>query len=295
MKKTIVVTGSSTGFGKLTVQTLAQDGHHVFATMRGVTSKNKKFADELTAWAKEKNLAVEVVELDVTSDESVSRAAAYVNSKVSGVDVVVNNAGIYGGGLDESYSVQDYKNIFEVNVFGVLRVVRGFLPAMRKRETGLFVQISSVMGRIVMPFAGAYTSSKWAVEAIAETLRYELAPQGIDSVIVQPGAFPTEIFSKVYHPANEAVTAEYTKTQPYLQSFYNSFTTMMSGDVPNKPQDVADAIKALVDTPAGQRPLRVTVDKMMPNTAVPINETQGNVQAGFFGYLQLGDLLQTKA
>jgi len=295
MKKTIVVTGSSTGFGKLTVQTLAQDGHHVFATMRGVTSKNKKFADELTAWAKEKNLAVEVVELDVTSDESVSQAAAYVNSKVSGVDVVVNNAGIYGGGLDESYSVQDYKNIFEVNVFGVLRVVRGFLPAMRKRETGLFVQISSVMGRIVMPFAGAYTSSKWAVEAIAETLRYELAPQGIDSVIVQPGAFPTEIFSKVYHPANEAVTAEYTKTQPYLQSFYNSFTTMMSGDVPNKPQDVADAIKALVDTPAGQRPLRVTVDKMMPNTAVPINETQGNVQAGFFGYLQLGDLLQTKA
>ena len=295
MKKTIVVTGSSTGFGKLTVQTLAQDGHHVFATMRGVTSKNKKFADELTAWAKEKNLAVEVVELDVTSDESVSRAAAYVNSKVSGVDVVVNNAGIYGGGLDESYSVQDYKNIFEVNVFGVLRVVRGFLPAMRKRETGLFVQISSVMGRIVMPFAGAYTSSKWAVEAIAETLRYELAPQGIDSVIVQPGAFPTEIFSKVYHPANEAVTAEYTKTQPYLQSFYNSFTAMMSGDVPNKPQDVADAIKALVDTPAGQRPLRVTVDKMMPNTAVPINETQGNVQAGFFGYLQLGDLLQTKA
>jgi NADP-dependent 3-hydroxy acid dehydrogenase YdfG len=294
MKKTIVVTGSSTGFGKLTVQTLAQDGHHVFATMRGVKGKNKVFADELNTWAKEKNVALEVVELDVTSDESVKNAATYINSKVAGIDVVVNNAGIYGGGLDEGYSVADYKNIYEVNVFGVLRVVRAFLPAMRKRNTGLFVQISSIMGRIVMPFAGAYTSSKWAVEAIAETLRYELAPEGIDSVIIQPGAFPTEIFSKVYHGENEAVTGEYTQTLPYLQGFYKAFTEMMSGEVPNKPQDIADAVKILVDTPAGKRPLRVTVDKMMTNTAVPINEAQHQVQAGFFGYMQLSDLLQTK-
>jgi NAD(P)-dependent dehydrogenase (short-subunit alcohol dehydrogenase family) len=194
MKKSVVVTGSSTGFGKLTVQTLAKDGHQVFATMRGVAGKNKAFADELTQWGKDHQLSVEVVELDVTSDESVINAAAHINAKVGAVDVVVNNAGIYGGGLDESYSVQDYKNIFEVNVFGVLRVVRAFLPAMRAKSTGLFVQISSVMGRIVIPFAGAYTSSKWAIEAVAESLRYELAPQGIDSVIVQPGAFPTEIF-----------------------------------------------------------------------------------------------------
>jgi NADP-dependent 3-hydroxy acid dehydrogenase YdfG len=250
---------------------------------------------KLTQWASEKKVNLEVVELDVTSDESVSKATAYINQKTGGVDVVVNNAGIYGGGLDESFSVQDYKNIFEVNVFGVLRVVRGFLPAMRKRNTGLFVQISSVMGRIVMPFAGAYTSSKWAIEAVAETLRYELAPQGIDSVIVQPGAFPTEIFSKTYHGENESVTAEYTQTQPYLQGFYNAFTQMMSGDVPNQPQDVADAIKTLIDTPAGERPLRVTVDKMMPNTAVPVNETQAKVQEGFFGYMQLGNLLQTNS
>lgn len=294
MKKSIVVTGSSTGFGKLTVQTLAKDGHQVFATMRGVAGKNKAFADELTRWGKDHQLSVEVVELDVTSDESVINAAAHINAKVGAVDVVVNNAGIYGGGLDESYSVQDYKNIFEVNVFGVLRVVRAFLPAMRAKGTGLFVQVSSVMGRIVIPFAGAYTSSKWAIEAVAESLRYELAPQGIDSVIVQPGAFPTEIFQKTYHPQHEGVTAEYTKTLPYLQGFYGAFTQMMSGDIPNKPQDVADAIKVLIDTPAGQRPIRVTVDKMMPNTAVPVNETQAQVQNGFLNYMQLGDLLQTK-
>jgi len=295
MKKSIVVTGSSTGFGKLTVQTLAKDGHHVFATMRGVKGKNKSFADDLTQWAKEHKLDVEVVELDVTSDESVSNAAKHINSKVGAVDVIVNNAGIYGGGLNETYSIQDYKNIFEVNVFGVLRVVRAFLPAMRTKSKGLFVQVSSVMGRIVIPFAGAYTSSKWAIEAVAETLRYELAPHGIDSVIVQPGAFPTEIFTKAYRPENEVVTAEYTKTLPYLEGFGKAFGEMMSGDVPNKPQDVADAIKVLIDTPVGKRPLRVTVDKMMPNTAVPINEAQGLVQTGFLGYMQMGDLLQTTA
>ncbi|MFM9838303.1 MAG: SDR family oxidoreductase [Cyclobacteriaceae bacterium] len=293
MKKSIVVTGSSSGFGKLTVQTLAKDGHRIFATMRGVNGKNKSLANDLTKWAKENNAAVEVVELDVTSDESVTKAAQYINGKVTGVDVVVNNAGIYGGGLDETYSVQDYKNIFEVNVFGVLRVVRAFLPAMRKRETGLFVQISSLMGRFVIPFNGAYTSSKWAVEAIAESLRYELAPQGIDSVIVQPGAFQTELFGKIYQPENSALTAEYTKTLPYYQSFGKTFGEMMSGEIPNKPQDVADAIKGLVDLKAGERPLRVAVDKMMANTATPINEAQAQVQAGFLGYMQLGDLLQT--
>ena len=293
MKKSILVTGSSTGFGKLTVQTLAKDGHQVFATMRGTKGKNKSFADDLTKWAADNKLNVEVVELDVTSDESVKAAASYINRKAGAVDVVVNNAGIYGGGLDESFSVEDYKNIFEVNVFGVLRVVRAFLPAMRQKHTGLFVQVSSIMGRIVIPFAGAYTSSKWAIEAVAETLRYELAPQGIDSVIVQPGAFPTEIFTKVYQGENAGVTAEYKKTQPYLDGFYKAFGEMMSGEVPNKPQDVADAIKVLIDTPAGKRPLRVTVDKMMPNTAIPINESQDQVQAGFLGFMQLSDLLQT--
>lgn len=294
MKKSIVVTGTSTGFGKLIVQTLAADGHQVFATMRGVAGKNKTYADDLASWAKENKVDVKVVEMDVTNDTSVEEAAKTILSISPKIDVVVNNAGVYAGGLDETFSVQDYKNIYEVNVFGVLRVVKAFLPAMRKAKSGLFIQVSSLMGRFVIPFSTVYTSSKWAVEAISEGLRYELAPMGIDSVIIQPGAFPTEIFSKHYTPEKQELTAEYHDTLPYLQTFGQKFQEMMAGEVPNKPQHVADAVKKVIDTPVGERPLRVPVDLMMANTAQPINETQANVQAGFLGYMGLGDLLVTK-
>lgn len=295
MSKTILITGSSTGFGKLTAQTLAKSGHQVIATMRGVEGKNATAADELKTWAKQEGVTLEVIELDVTSDSSVSQAANYVEKNYRGIDAVINNAGIYGGGLTESYSLQDFKNIFEVNVFGSLRVVHAFLPAMRKQGSGLFVQVSSIMGRIVVPFSSAYTSSKWAIEAIAESLRYELAALGIDSVIVQPGAFPTEIFQKIYQPEFSSVTQEYGPAAVHLQNFSNTFSTMMSAeDLPNEPQHVADAILNLVNTPTGTRPLRVTVDKIMVGLAESINETQSQVQKGLLTNLGLAELLQTR-
>jgi NADP-dependent 3-hydroxy acid dehydrogenase YdfG len=207
---------------------------------------------------------------------------------------VINNAGIYSGGVTESFSLGDFKNMFEVNVFGSLRVVNAFLPAMRKKGNGLFIQVSSVMGRFVIPFSAAYTSSKWAVEAIAESLRYELAPLGIDSVIVQPGGFQTEIFQKVNNPTNLSVLSEYGRTTEHLQNFGNAFNQMMSGEIPNKPQDVADAILKLILTPAGERPLRVTVDKMMNGLAESINEVQGKAQQGLLASFGLTELLQTK-
>jgi NAD(P)-dependent dehydrogenase (short-subunit alcohol dehydrogenase family) len=295
MKKTIVVTGSSTGFGKLTVQTLAQDGHQVFATMRGVNGKNAEHAAALTDWAKEHDVDLTVVELDVTSDDSVKSAVQTILASAAGVDVVVNNAGIYGNGLQEAFTAEDYKNIYEVNVFGSVRVINEFLPLMRKQGSGLLIQVSSVVGRVVFPFQAAYVSSKFAVEAIAENLRYELAPLGIDSVIVQPGTFVTELFQKFYQPANTAVYADYDAPLANYQHFGNTFTQMvMAEDMPNQPQHVADAIKQVIDTPAGERPLRVVVDAMMPGTAQAINEVSAQVQEGIMGALGLGELLQTK-
>jgi NAD(P)-dependent dehydrogenase (short-subunit alcohol dehydrogenase family) len=294
MNKTILITGSSTGFGKITAKTLALKNFNVIATMRGVDSKNKVLADELRSWAKSENVKLDVVELDVTSDASVASAAKIVLQKHGAVDVVVNNAGIYSGGVTESFTLADFKNLFEVNVFGSLRVVNAFLPSMRKKGNGLFIQVSSVMGRFVIPFAAPYTSSKWAVEAIAESLRYELAPLGIDSVIVQPGGFQTEIFQKVNNPSNVSVLSEYGPTTEYLQNFGNAFNQMMSGEIPNKPQDVADAILKLIVTPAGERPLRVTVDKMMNGLAESINETQEKAQQGLLASFGLSELRQTK-
>lgn len=294
MKKNIVITGTSSGFGKLSVHTLAKDGHRVFATMRGVNGKNAEVAQGLRSWAHNGGHDVEVIELDVASDESVANATKEILSKTDRVDVVVNNAGIYGGGLNESYSIQDYKNIFEVNVFGSLRVINAFSPTFREQESGMFIQISSLMGRFVIPYSGAYTASKWAIEAIAETLRYELSPLGIDSTIVEPGAFPTELFDKTYQPENAAITSEYGKAAEYMQGFFEGFENMMSGDVPNHPQHVANAVKRLVDTPAGERPLRVPVDLMMGDTAGSINAASDKVQENFLNNMGLGNLTQVQ-
>lgn len=295
MQKTILITGSSTGFGKLTAQTLAQVGHQVFASMRGVHGKNAAHAAALNAWAKENDADLTVIELDVTLDASVKAAAETILSAADGIDVVVNNAGIYGNGLHEGYTVEDYKAIFEVNVFGSVRVINEFLPQMRKQGSGLFIQISSVVGRLVFPFQGAYVASKFAVEAIAENLRYELAPLGIDSVIVQPGAFVTELFGKFYQPANTVVYADYGAPLANYKQFGETFTQMVSGEnMPNQPQQVADAIQKVIDTPVGERPLRVIVDELMPGTAQPINDLSAQVQAGIMGALGFTDLLQTK-
>jgi NAD(P)-dependent dehydrogenase (short-subunit alcohol dehydrogenase family) len=294
MSKTIVITGTSTGFGKLTAKTLAQQGFRVIATMRSVDGHNKPLAEELKAWADTEAKILDVVELDVTSDESVAAAAKHIEQKYGEVDVVVNNAGIYNSGVTESYSIGDFKKMYEVNVFGSLRVVHAFLPGMRRKGKGLFIQVSSIMGRFVIPFNSAYTSSKWAIEAIAESLRYELSPLGIDSVIVQPGAFKTELFHKVVPPSNYGVLNQYAATVKHVDSFSDTFNQMMSGDIANQPQHVADAILQLINTPAGERPLRVTVDKMMTGLAESVNDTQLKVQEGLLSNLGLTELLQTK-
>lgn len=296
MRKTVVITGTSTGFGKITAQTLAKSGYDVVATMRAVAGKNKAAAEELVEWAGISNVSLEVVELDVTSDTSVQNAVASILERHSSIDVVINNAGIYSGGITESFSTNDFKRMYEVNVFGSLRVVNAILPAMRKSGNGLFVQISSIMGRFVLPFSAAYTSSKWAVEAIAESLRYDLAPLGIDSVIVQPGAFQTDIFQNAIQPENPTIAGQYAETSQLLQTFSTNFKALVSQDnLPNQPQDVASAILKLIETPAGQRPQRVVVDKMMNGLAEPVNEAQDKVQHGLLANLGLASLLQTRS
>ncbi|WP_276978830.1 SDR family NAD(P)-dependent oxidoreductase, partial [Flavobacterium filum] len=132
--KNILITGASTGFGKLTSQTLAKQGHMVIATMRDTNGKNAQQAQQLELWAKEHNLKLGVLELDVTSDESVNsakeKALQLTNDKI---DVVINNAGVFGGGLVENFELADYKHLYEVNVFGSVRVTNAFLPTLRRQ------------------------------------------------------------------------------------------------------------------------------------------------------------------
>jgi NAD(P)-dependent dehydrogenase (short-subunit alcohol dehydrogenase family) len=154
-----------------------------------------------------------------------------------------------------------------------LRVNRAFLPAMREKKSGLVVFVSSVVGRFVVPFGGVYVASKWALEALAETLSYELAPFNIDVAIVEPGAYPTEIFGKTFGADDSAVVASYGDVAKISDQVSAGLGAAAEG---RNPQDVADAILSIAKAPAGARPLRTSVP---PDPAVEaINAATAPIQ-----------------
>lgn len=291
-RKKILITGASTGFGNITAKLLAKNGHTVYATMRNSNGKNKPHKEALLEWAKAEQVDLKVVELDVTSDQSVENAKHEILAQTNGViDVIINNAGIYGGGLQEAFTVNDHKALFEVNVFGTVRINNAFLPTLRKQGSGLIIQTSSILGRIVIPFGGAYDATKWAMEALSENLAYELKPLGIDVAIVQPGVFSTELFQKFYNPSNPEVATEYGRSaELYNTSSQTIAASMADPTFPNKPEQVAEAIIKLVEMPSGTRPLRTVVDKLMGGVAEIINETAKQVQAGVLQNFGLSEL-----
>jgi NAD(P)-dependent dehydrogenase (short-subunit alcohol dehydrogenase family) len=255
-QRTAVVTGASSGFGKLTAQAFAADGWRVYATMRNTSTKNAESAADL------RKAGVNVVELDVTSDGSVDAAAKTILSEAGAVDVLVNNAGIGHFGYLEAFTPASVEAQYATNVVGPLRVNRAFLPTMRERKRGLIVFVSSVVGRFASPFGGVYASSKWALEALAETASYELASFGVDVAIVEPGAFATEIFGKVVGPDDADRAAAYSS----LDEANAAFSASLGEQAQTRdPQEVADAILVLANAPAGSRPLRTTVP---PNPGV---------------------------
>ncbi len=185
MGATILVTGSSTGFGRLTVETLARQGHTVFAGIRDISGKNQIVRDELRALAENEQLVLDVVELDVTNDPSVDEAVQQIVAATGRLNVVVNNAGVSHSGPIEAFTVEQAQALFNTNVFGVMRVNRAVLPQMRAQGGGL-LQIGSIAGRIGLPFLGLYGATKFTLEGLTESYRYELAPFGIDAATLAP-------------------------------------------------------------------------------------------------------------
>jgi NAD(P)-dependent dehydrogenase (short-subunit alcohol dehydrogenase family) len=255
MPLSILVTGSSSGFGRLTSETLARRGHRVFASMRDVDDRNAAAAAELEELARSEELPLTVLDLDVRDDRSVAAGIEAAIAAAGRLEVLVNNAGTGYFGILETLTVEQARDLFETNVFSVLRLNRAVLPHMRARGSGLVVHVSSGLGRIVLPFNGLYTATKFALEAIAETYRYELACVGVDSVIVEPGLHATSFFenASANRPADDARGPEYGQ----LHRLSQERATRRPG--PGDPQDVADAIAAVVELPAGSRPLRTTV------------------------------------
>ncbi len=251
--KNIILTGSSSGFGLLAVQTLAKQGHTVFATMRNINTTNAAVAQEIQQWAVDNDANVQVVELDVTSDTSTKNAIAEVVAKTDGkIDVLINNAGIAAIGLNESFSSEQVNQIFQVNVIGSDRLIKAVLPYMHQQKSGLLIQLSSGLARLHLPYMGAYVAAKVAIDAIAETYHYELRSSGIDSVVVQPGGYPTtDIIAKQLVPDNLSVAANYGEDSHQLKSAIENL--FVPTETSPDPQEVADLIAQIVDTPTGQR------------------------------------------
>ncbi|UOQ69277.1 SDR family oxidoreductase [Hymenobacter volaticus] len=259
MSKNILITGTSSGFGKLMVLSLSEQGHSVIAAMRNTTSKNAAVAQELAALPN-----VEVVEMDITRDESVQQAVTSTLEKYGHLDVLVNNAGITGFGLLEATSIAQMKNLFEVNLFGVVRAYQAVLPSMRAHKSGLIINISSGFGVVATPFVVPYQMTKFGLEALTEGIRHEVKGYGIETVSVLPGPFPTEIGAKAasYGPDRPEVVAAYG---PAMQTALEQFGGIMEGKITEyrmDAQEVADAVSRLIAMKDGTRPFQTTVNRM---------------------------------
>ncbi len=273
----VLITGANGGFGALTVKTLINNGHHVAAAMRDPEGRNKAAASELSS------LGAKIVEIDVTNDQSVHSGVQDAIQQLGGLEVLVNNAGVGVIGLQELFSIDDFKKVYEVNVFGVQRVIKAALPYMKKQGSGLLITISSLLGRMNMPFYGPYNSTKWAVESIAESYRMELSGLGIDSVVVEPGGFATTFFGNLVHPSDKSEEPSYGELANGPQHLAENFGAALEQNTEQNPQMVADAVAKLVDTNAGERPFRTIVDKMgMGAPLQPYNEMIDQITEGIF-------------
>ena len=276
MSKTILITGTSTGFGKLMTKTLAGEGHTVIATMRGVNGKNAAAAKELAAIPN-----VEVVEMDVTSDSSVSNAISKVLTRHGQIDVLVNNAAVAGFGLVEAYSLDQIRNMFEVNFYGVLRTYQAVLPSMRKHKNGLIINLTSGASGHTLPFMVPYLASKFGVETITEGIQDELSEYGIENVSIQPGVYPTEMNTgaKVgLHADKAAIVAEYGEA---AATKFNAIGAGLFGKMAEfnmNPQTIADGVLALVNMKKGTRPLRYPLDAIAQGTDVEFIESRAAIK-----------------
>ncbi|MEM7640825.1 MAG: SDR family oxidoreductase [Pseudomonadota bacterium] len=282
--KSILVTGSSSGFGRLGSEYYARQGAKVFATMRNVPRAE---ADELRDLAASDGLDISVIEIDVTSDEQVEAGVAEALAANDGrLDVLINNAGISVGGPIEVQDMAATELIFDTNVFGCHRMARAALPSMRANGGGQIFNISSQLGRLIIPGFGQYSATKFALEAMSEQMAYELVPHGVDVTIIQPGGYPTKIWSN----NNDNSGPLKARTSEDLLQAYPALTAGMgerTGGGSTDPMDVPRAIAEIIAMPKGTRPLRKAVHPVS-RPQEPLNDAAGQAQLAMLGESQLG-------
>jgi NAD(P)-dependent dehydrogenase (short-subunit alcohol dehydrogenase family) len=282
--KTVVITGTSSGFGEGAAKAFADKGYRVWGTMRDIDGRNAQKKAALEAYSPN----VSVLDMDVASDASV--AAGFARILAHGpVDVLINNAGIMYLGITEAFSIAQAKEQMETNYYGAVRTMQAVLPAMRAAKSGLIINISSVVGQISPPFFSTYSATKHALEGYTQGLRYEVSPFGIDVALVEPGPFGTGLLASGQAPAHGDVLDSYGDLADVPAAMGAHFAAFLQSEQAPNPQLVVDAYVALADMPAGKRPTRTVVG--ITWGVDEMNAAKQPIQDRVLGEMQLEDTL----
>ena len=281
--KSVLITGCSSGFGYLGAVHYADLGAKIFATMRNLPRAE---GAALARAAKAGKLDITILELDVLSDESVTTAVAEAERLNGGaLDVVINNAGIGTGAPVELQDLDMMQLLFDTNVMGYQRLARAALPGMRARKSGLIVNVSSQLGRVMVPGMGLYSSTKFAVESMSEQMAYELVPHGVDVTIVQPGGYPT----KIWENGNKLTAPMLERADEERKIAYEALVAgaLRNGGGSTDPMDVPRAIAQTIAMAPGKRPLRLPVHPG-PKPQQGINAVSAQTQVAMLGNSPFG-------
>ena len=294
MNKIILITGASSGFGRLTAEALAKAGHTVYASMRNTSSRNAAVVEQMAALAKSNRVDLRSIEMDVQSQASIDAAVAKIIAEHGHIDVLVHNAGHMMFGPAEAFTPEQYAQLYDVNVLSTQRVNRAVLPHLRQQRQGLLVWVSSssVAGG-TPPYLAPYFGAKAAMDAIAIQYARELSRWGIETSIVVPGAFTrgTNHFAHSGQPADEARVAEY-EAGPYAgfgEQVQKAFAEIVPPDA--DANLVAEAIVNVVNAPYGKRPFRVHIDPTQDGADVGFTVTD-RLRAEMLHRVGLADLLK---
>lgn len=255
----VMITGASSGIGRLTAETLAAAGHTVYATMRDPDGSH---ASELKALAQSQDRDLRVVQLDVTSQASADAAVRRILAEAGALDVVVHNAGHLTIGYVETFTDDDIAHQLDVNAIGAHRVNRAVLPHMRQRRSGTLLYVGSTIPVTTPPFLGPYVAAKAALDALAVVTSYEVSQFGIETSIVMPGAITqgTRHFANATRSSDQQVAAEYAELDPLVERSHAAHEQLFASGTTADPQDVADEISRILSLPAGSKPFRSVVD-----------------------------------
>ncbi len=293
MSKIILVTGASSGFGRLTAEALAKAGHTVYASMRETTGRNAPEVAKVAAFSQAHGVDLRTVDLDVLSQDSVDAAVAKVIVDTGRIDVLVHNAGHMVFGPAEAFTPEQLAELYDVNVLSTQRVNRAVLPHLRRQEQGLVVWVSSSSSAGgTPPYLAPYFAAKAGMDAMAVIYARELTRWGIETSIIVPGAFTggTNHFAHSGRPADEARVAEYEAgpNKGLGEKILEAFGAIVPPDA--DASAVAEAIVKVVDAPFGKRPFRVHIDPTQDGADVSF-AVMDRVRAEMLRRIGLGDLL----